>query len=462
MRIQGSTPLVALALVLAVGAIGCQVPPVPASAQAAPRGEQEPYESGWLWKRLTGQQAQTASPAPAGAVAASPAPAAASPGASRLPAVDQGGPTQPASAALSGAGADVRQIGTSIRDVKPSPGLPKEEKDSGFDWSQLDPANVYKNMKAAVGLGPDEKLAQQYFNEGTALYREKKYDEAAEKFKTAADRWPDSTLEEDALFFQGESYFFADRYSKAHDTFLMLFKKYQNTRYLDVAVARQFSIGRYWEQMDRVEPHWPITPNLTEKTLPWFDSFGNSVNAYLSVRLNDPTGPLADDSIMATADAYFLKGRFEDAAYHYDLLRKEYPKSKHQVQAHLLGLKCKQMVYQGPMYDGKPLDEADEIARQALTQFRTQLGAERANIVELRDQVRAQKAEREWAMAQFYETKRAYGAARISYQKLIKDYPQTQMAAAAGERLQKIKDYPAEPTDHFKWLNGAFDLIKDW
>jgi TolA-binding protein len=114
------------------------------------------------------------------------------------------------------------------------------------------------------------------------------------------------------------------------------------------------------------------------------------------------------------------------------------------------------------MYDGKPLEEADEVARQALTQFRGQLGEDRQRIAEIRDHIRQQKAERQWAMAQFYETKRAYGAARIYYNDMIKEYPQTEIADAAKKRLEAIKDFPAEPVDHFKWLTGAFDLIKDW
>jgi outer membrane protein assembly factor BamD (BamD/ComL family) len=474
MRIQGWTPLMAFALLLTAG---CQVPPLPASAQKQQQSstEKEPYESGWLWRSLTGQkaaEAAAATPTANAGASVTPAPTAgnstAATGATPATPTAASSAVQPASASLApgaiNGGEDVRQIGTSIvaAQATAKPGVYEEEEETGFDWSQLDPTNIYKKIRDSWGFGPDEHLAQSLYNEGLTLYREKKYDEAAAKFKQAAGRWPDSPLEEDALFYQAECYFFADRYGKAHDTLLILFKKYQNTRYLDVAVSRQFAIGRYWEQMDRIKQSWPVTPNVSDKTLPWFDTFGNSVNSYLSVRLNDPTGPLADDSIMATANAYFLKGRYEDAAYHYDLLRKEYPKSEHQVEAHLLALKCKQLIYQGPMYDGKPLDEAEEIARQALTQFRGQLGAEQSRIAELRSRVRLQKAERQWAMAQFYETKRAYGAARIYYHDIIRDYPQTEIAEAAKQRLEAIKDFPAEPPDHFKWLTGTFDLIKDW
>jgi len=83
---------------------------------------------------------------------------------------------------------------------------------------------------------------------------------------------------------------------------------------------------------------------------------------YEQIRLNDPTGSLADDSIMATANSHFVHGEWDDADYHYGLLRTEYPRSEYQYQAHLLGLRCKLLRYQGPGYDNSPLVEADELA----------------------------------------------------------------------------------------------------
>ena len=55
------------------------------------------------------------------------------------------------------------------------------------------------------------------------------------------------------------------------------------------------------------------------------------------MRMYDPTGPLADDSLMATAIAYFRRGQFENAALDFDQLRKEYPNSEHQKAAHISG-----------------------------------------------------------------------------------------------------------------------------
>jgi outer membrane protein assembly factor BamD (BamD/ComL family) len=334
-------------------------------------------------------------------------------------------------------------------------GKPKEDT-SGFDWSDLDPENIYKNVKAATGFGPDKKIAQQLYKEGDELYRAKRYADAAAKFKSAAGRWPDSTLEENALFYQAESYFFADNYPDAHDTFAVLLKKYDNTRHLDKVVLREFTIGQYWEKLQDASPHWPVTPNVTDKSRPLFDTFGNAIKAYETVALHDPTGPLADDSLMAIANGYFVRGRYQDAVDYYDRLRKEYPNSKHQVQAHLLSMKSKEMIYQGPLYDETPLKEAGEVADTALTQFGPRLGDERDNVAKTRDKFRAQTAERGWAMAKYYEDKRAYGGARYYYKQIVKDYPNTEMGRAAQKRLEEIKDFPDRPPNHFKFLTDLF------
>lgn len=324
----------------------------------------------------------------------------------------------------------------------------------------LAPSRVYEQLKALAGYGPDENLARQAYRQGQQLFEARQYEEAAKQFATAAARWPNSPLEEDALFLLAECYFFSDQYPKAEETYERLLKKYQYSRYVDKAVARQFAIGRYWEQFHAAEPHWPTTPNLTDKTRPLFDTWGHALKCYDHVRLNDPTGPLADDSLMASATAYFNVGHFEEAAFRYDLLRKEYPKSEHALNASLLCLEAKQRIYQGPLYDGTPLVEAGEIADQTLTRYGPTLGEKRPLVLEARDRITEQKAQREWAMAQYYDKNHYFGAARFYYQSIIDEYPQTRLAEAARKRLEQIRDLPPQPPDRFGWLNKIINPKK--
>ncbi len=418
----------ALGLVVAV-TVGCQVPSVPDHVRSNPYFQHtEEEEGGWLFDRLMGRQEARRQPAS---------------GVRQASAEEPIYPTQ----------APLRE---NITQALAASEKPEKE---GFQLSDLAPERLFGKAKEIAGFGPDEDLARQLFDEGQELYREKKYAQAVEKFKSAAFRWPDSPLEEDALFYRAESLYFAQQYAAARDAFDELMKKYENSRYLDRAVRRQFAIGRYWEQAHRASPTWPIVPNVTDDRRPAFDTWGHAIKAYESVRMNDPTGPLADDAIMATANAYFVQKRYEDAAYHYDLVRKEYPRSEHQYDAHRLGMKAKQLMYQGPMYDGTPLEEAAEVADQTLRQFRGELGPDRRRIIEEKNRIVAQQAEREWAMGQYYEKKGYNAAARFYYQSLVDNasFARTGYVEKARERLAAIQGKPDRPPDYFQWLDRLFE-----
>ncbi len=326
------------------------------------------------------------------------------------------------------------------------------EKDDRGVLARLAPKSLMADAKKAVGKGPNEQVARQALAEGDSLFRQKKYKQAADAYRTAYKRWPDSPLEEEAIFKAGESEFFADRYVKAEDEYALLVKKFQSTQYLSQITERRFAIGRYWEAKDRANPKFVLVPNLTDKTLPRFDTGGHALREYEKVRLDDPIGPRADDAVMATANAYFLKGRWDDADYHYGLLRSEFPKSEHQYQAHLLGLRCALLRYQGPQYDGTQLDEAEDLATQLLTQFPQDLGEDRERVVRVRADVRTQRALREWEMAEFYAKNEYYGAARHYYAKVIDEFPETKLAELSHERVNDFKAEPANPTPPFEWL----------
>lgn len=315
----------------------------------------------------------------------------------------------------------------------------------------LAPSNLNKGFKKAIGRGPNEALARENFDKGEALFKERKYDEAVKYFKEASKRWPDSGLEEDALFYLGESYFFADRYYRASDTYVNLLKKYENSRYLNDVVVRQFAIAQYWEQTAKDHAWYAL--NLTDKTRPYFDPAGNAIAVYNSVRLNDLNGPLSDDATMAMANYYFLRNRFEDAAYHYDLVRKEHPGSEHQLKAHLLGIRSKLRSYQGPQYEAAPLTDAQELIEKTLTAFPTdQLREDRDRLVQAREAIRFERGQRVFQSGEYYYKIKYYRAAQHYYRETIRDYPDTPFGRMALERLEETKDLPPVPHDYFKWL----------
>ncbi|MFM7250184.1 MAG: tetratricopeptide repeat protein [Planctomycetaceae bacterium] len=331
-------------------------------------------------------------------------------------------------------------------------------------WDLLKGENVKRRWKRLVGRGPNEPVARRALAEANGLYEQRKYAEAAAKYKVAIDRWPDSAIEEEAMWQLAECWFFTDQYPKAEDAYDEIVKKYANTRYLDRIAQRQFVIAQYWIALDDRHQYWTIAPNAFDRSRPIFDTRGRALKAFDHVRINDPRGPLADDSIFAQANAHFLERQWIDADYFYTLLRSEYPDSSFLLQAHLLGLQSKLRAYQGPGYEGGVLDEAEVLADQTLVQFPDQLAREdQDRVLGVRAEIHAQQALRHWNRAEFYAKGQHYTSARIYYALIARDRPQTLLAAKARERLGEIAGKDDVSDNPFPtltaWLNP--DSLKE-
>lgn len=312
-------------------------------------------------------------------------------------------------------------------------------------------------LKSQFGMGTDETLAQQSYAIGEDFFRRQEYAKAAKAFKEAISRGTDTQIEQDALFYQAESYFFDEKYSSAIGLYEELLDKYPNSLHLDKVVRRQFEIARYWEQYHNYDPNWVTTPNLIDDTRPLFDTLGHAMKTYENIRLKDPTGPLADSAVMTTANSYFLRGRYNDADYQYKLLREEYPQSEHQFEAHILGLQCKLRIYQGPNYDGGPLEDAKKLAKQLKQQFGGELSREeRERLATIQAQLNEALAERDYAVAKYYDETEHYGSAKFYYAKVAKDYPESALGMKARERYQEIVGEPDHPETKVAWFLNMF------
>lgn len=430
---------------------------LPDRAKQTGYNPQQPAEEGWLFRRLSGQKNEP-TPGPTGSNLANTHTKAEE----AADTTKKTGPSPSQSQLTSGV--VPRDDGNTLSQLPPAdndtvivpPTQSDEEETEDFILFEI-PSRFFKMFKPQQ----DEALARSYYQEAKDLYRQRRYEEAAPRFKKAARHWQGTILEEDALFLAAESYFFADRYTQAEECYQELLKKYEFTRHLDTVSKREFAIGRYWEQVELSRPSFLGVVQIGDKTRPTFDTWGRALKAYQNVRLHDPTGPLADDAIMATANAYFLKQRYEDAAYHYDLLRKDYPQSEHAVNAAFLAVKSYQLTYQGPLYDGTPLEKAEQAADEILAVYNAKLGDEREEVIQAKNKITEEKALRYFAIGQYYDNRKYYGAARYYYRATLREFPHTKAAVMAAERIRQIDGLPDKPPNRFKWLTDLFERRDD-
>lgn len=363
-------------------------------------------------------------------------------------------PKQPvADTARSTSDADVRQASFEGDNVN---------ENGGFELKDLSPDNLTKTVKKLSGRGPNKEIAKKAFDEGNALYkqaatgepaqRSAQFAAAAEKFVEAAERFPNSALEQDALFYAGESYFFADMYTQSTTSYEKLIKAYPNNRYMDKVDQRRFAIAQYWLDLNRKNPEPVYYFNWTDNSRPWRDARGGALRLFDKIRVDAPTGKLADDATLAAANENLLAGKFMKADEYYSDLRTAYPTSEHQFLAHFLGLKAKLNSYLGPNYSSASLVEAEKLIKQMRRQFPVESEKEKDFIDRAAAEVRYKKAEKIWSLGEYYYNRSEYRAAGTHYQQLLHEYNDTPFARQAEQRIEKTAGLPPVPPQKLPWL----------
>src|SRR6185369_13335978 len=279
---------------------------------------------------------------------------------------------------------------------------------------------------------------------------------AAPKFAEAADRWPDSQLAMDGLFMAGEAAFFADEYPAANLYYEKLVKAFPNNRYLDQVDRRRFSIARYWLESEHESPEAFYYVNYTNKLRPWRDRRGHGLRIYDKIRIDDPTGKLADDATLAAGNEYFASKTWYKADDYYTDLRKAYPTSEHQFLAHFLGVKAKLNSYMGPAYGGTALDETEKLIKQTRRQFPVEAEREREFLDKAAAEIRMRKAEQLMLLAKFYDRRAEYRAATHYYTRVVREFRDTPLAQQAEERVPQVEGLPPKPPQYLPWLVALF------
>jgi outer membrane protein assembly factor BamD (BamD/ComL family) len=257
-----------------------------------------------------------------------------------------------------------------------------------------------------------------------------------------------------------------NRFPKAQDAYDQLFVDYPSTRYVQPATKRLYQIAQNWldladpahrsnirtvsaievefEDPQEVPPppttlslRSRILPNFSDKTRPMFDTQGRALKALKGIWLNDPTGPLADDALMATASYYLRREDYVESDRYFKILRDEYPDSPHLKDAFLLGAHVRLMSYQGPAYDGTSLAGAEQLTEQSLNIYPN--SKERPQLREDLQKLHLLNAQRAWHRVEYYSGKKDHDrSVGLSCVRLINEFPNTKFADMARDRLATL------------------------
>lgn len=355
-----------------------------------------------------------------------------------------------------------------------SPGAPRDDQRGGLlDQSDATESPLRQNWdKTSRFFTGREQVnrdrAIELYREGDAVFREAsnlpkgeataKFDEAAKFFKRSADAYPGSALEQDSLFMLGESYFFADRLTRAEDAYVTLQKEHPRNRHSGLVGARLFSIAQYWIETEKVEGGGITSLNLTDRSRPYLDPGGHGIRVLDQMRYDDPTGKLSDDATMAAAIEHLRNKKYLEADQMFTDLREIYPDSEHLFNAHMLGIRCKMEMYAGASYSGLVLEEADELVERTRRIFPKEANEEdnRVYLARAEAEIDFRQAEKLWQRARYREKQGHYGGATVYHQLLLEKFPDTPFAEESRQHLAANADKPETPPQRLAFLTKLF------
>lgn len=314
------------------------------------------------------------------------------------------------------------------------------------------------------------KLAQRQFDDGQYAVAARSFSKISKKrdrskFSLFGDSGKDQPsydpIREEAIFYLAESQFQQNSLADATSNYQLLVKDYPSTRYMDESTRRLFEISKQWLGVDsfattdeirqvnaedgadnaplssqKTDSRFSALPNFTDRSRPVFDKGGHALKALKTIWLNDPSGPLADDSLMLAATYHLRNENYREADRLFTILREQFPKSPHLQNAFVLGSHVKLMSYQGAAYDEQLLVDSKQLKEQSLRLFPDLPEGDRVR-TELK-MIHEAEAKREWDQAVFYEKKRKPKAVYIHCKEVVQKFPNSSYAPRARAKLAEL------------------------
>ena len=161
------------------------------------------------------------------------------------------------------------------------------------------------------------------------------------------------------------------------------------------------------------------------------------------ISTDHPEAGLAELAIKTKADHLFDSGDHALAELEYGRLIREYPRSRYHQYALRRSADAALASFGGIEYDEAALIEAEERFENYSLRYPAQSKSERVPLI-LED-IRAKRAEKEFAVAQYYERTEHFSSAVLYYRLVVKDWPDTIAAAKAASRLGMLGASEFEP-----------------
>ena len=298
----------------------------------------------------------------------------------------------------------------------------------------------------------DDPKAEEKFARAQELYSEGNYDKAREIFRGIADNQSNPTdLAERARFMQAECRYQRGQFPEAVDTYHKLLMDFPTGAHRRESCQRMYAIADFWlndfrDELERRKDEkgilrWrPGWPNPFDRTKPFLDQEGRTLEALNNIWVQDMTGPEADKAIFWCGYVNFVRGNFQEADHFFSELVELHKESPLRAQALAYAIQAKNNATGGAEYDGRKCAEALQLVytAEASVPELTQDPEMAAKLTRAKFAIRMQQAEKDFKTAKYYERTGHPGSAVFYYELVRRRYAGTKYADLAGQRKEHL------------------------
>lgn len=284
-------------------------------------------------------------------------------------------------------------------------------------WIWTPKTGKWVNPKTAVKPTPKEQ-----FDFAKGLYELKNYEEAKREFKKLLKNYAKSFEASESQYYLGLIEEAQGNLYEAYQAYQKVIEKYPFSERINEIIEREYKIGEAFMSGEKRK--------AMGVTLPVENP---AIEIFSKVIENSTYGPKAPAAQYKLG--LVLKGllRYYEAEEAFNKVIAQYPNSEWVEPAKFQIASCRAAVSRGPDYDQWAAKEAKEKFEEFVREHPDAVLSRDAqkNI----EQLREKEAEADFNTARFYEKQKADEAAKIYYDELINNYPESIWAIKAQERL---------------------------
>ena len=246
---------------------------------------------------------------------------------------------------------------------------------------------------------------------------------AAKRF---LDKYPADPLGEHVMERAVQAYLERGRYWRAYEWCEKLLDAHPASEYFGQILRTEYRIADAFLQ-GRWRAVWGFL---------YLPAHDEGMDIFAGIAEHAPNSLLAEDALLQIADAHLEDTNYAEAYEAYDEYLELFPRSSRARYAMYQAAQAVYVTFRGIPYDVTPLVEADMRFRTFSRLYRHE--AQATGVPKLLDHIAALRAEKDYAIAQFYERVARPSAARFYYNEVILRYGWTDWADKAKTELKRL------------------------